>query len=90
MIGKITTGSDFRGLVNYLLDPTKQPQVISTNLINDPEDMIWELEMCAEQNSRCKKPVKHISIGFAPEDGVVFDQTIYDEDAGYIMPAYPN
>lgn len=78
MIGKITTGSDFRGLVDYLLEPTKEPQVLTTNLFPDRLDMIWELELCAQQNTRCKKPVKHISIGFAPEDGKVLDQTIYD------------
>ena len=94
MIGNISTGSCFKGLVNYLLDPTKQPQVIDTNLTGDRDEMIWELDRCAEQNSRCKKPVKHISIGFALEDGKILDQTIYGivdrvlEDLGYSSNQY--
>ena len=94
MIGNINTGSCFKGLVNYLLDPTKQPQVIDTNLTGDRSEMIWELDRCAEQNSRCKKRVKHISIGFAPEDGKILDQTIYGivdrvlEDLGYSSNQY--
>ncbi len=78
MIGKITTGKDFRGLVDYLLDPTKTPEIIDTNMPQDRLDMIWELEYCAQLNPRCKKPVKHISLSFAPEDGKVLNQTIYD------------
>jgi Relaxase/Mobilisation nuclease domain len=70
MIGNITTGKDFRGLVDYLLDPTKTPVLIDTNLAGfDRREMIAELKLCAEQNYRCQKPVKHISVAFAPEDG---------------------
>ena len=79
MIGKITTGKDFRGLVNYLLDPTKTPQILDTNLSwLDRNDMIWELDTCAKQRPNCKKPVKHISLSFAPDDGHLLDQTILD------------
>ncbi|NJK58192.1 MAG: relaxase/mobilization nuclease domain-containing protein [Pleurocapsa sp. SU_5_0] len=70
MIGNITTGKDFRGIVDYLLDPTKTPVLIDTNLAGcDRHEMIAELKLCAEQNYRCQKPVKHISVAFAPEDG---------------------
>ena len=79
MIGKITTGKDFGGLVNYLLDPSKTPQLIGTNLLSQkPNDMIEELEWISSQNTRCKKPVKHISLSFAPQDGEVLDQIVYD------------
>ena len=79
MIGKITTGKDFRGIVNYLLDPTKTPKIIDSNILGENrKDIIWELNLCAELNSGCKKPVKHISLSFAPTDGYLFDQTILD------------
>lgn len=70
MIGKITTGQSFNGLVNYLLDPIKAPEIVDTNLAStDRLTMIWELNACAHQRQSCKKPVKHISIAFAPQDG---------------------
>ena len=79
MIGKITTGKDFCGIVNYLLDPTKTPKIIDSNILGENrKDLIWSLNLCAELNSGCKKPVKHISLSFAPTDGHLFDQTILD------------
>ena len=77
MIGKITTGSCFRGLVNYLLDSNKVPQIIDTNLAGcDRNTMTWELNTCASQRPSTKKPVKHISVGFAPDDGELNSKTI--------------
>ncbi len=40
--------------------------------------MIWELNACAKQRPSCKKPVKHISLSFAPADSDLLDQTILD------------
>ncbi|WP_052056077.1 relaxase/mobilization nuclease domain-containing protein [Myxosarcina sp. GI1] len=77
MIGNISTGSDFRGLVDYLLDPSKTPQIVDTNLAGgDRNTMTWELDTCASQRLSTKKPVKHISIGFAPNDGRLNSKTI--------------
>ncbi|PSB06672.1 hypothetical protein C7B62_22265 [Pleurocapsa sp. CCALA 161] len=77
MIGNINTGGDFRGLVNYLLDPSKTPQIIDTNLAGgDRNTMTWELDTCANQRPSTKKPVKHISVGFAPDDGQLDRETI--------------
>ena len=77
MIGNINTGSDFRGLVDYLLDPSKTPQIVDTNLAGlDRNTMTWELDTCASQRPSTKKPVKHISIGFSPNDGQLNSETI--------------
>ena len=38
--------------------------------------MTWELDTCANQRPSTKKPVKHISIGFAPDDGLLSSETI--------------
>ena len=90
MIGNITTGSCFRGLVDYLLDPCKTPQIIDTNLSGcDRTTMTWELNTCAAQRPSTKKPVKHISVGFTPDDGKVNPETIEEialaivEELGY-------
>ena len=73
----MNTGSDFRGLVNYLLDPSKTPQIVDTNLAgSDRNTMTWELNTCASQRPSTKKPVKHISVGFAPDDGELNSKTI--------------
>ena len=77
MIGKINTGSDFRGLIDYLLDPGKTPQIVDTNLAGlDRNTMFWELNACANQRPSTEKPVKHISVGFAPDDGQLEHETI--------------
>jgi stress-induced morphogen len=77
VIGNINTGGDFRGLVNYLLDPSKTPKIIDTNLAGgDRNTMTWELDTCANQRPSTKKPVKHISVGFAPDDGQLDRETI--------------
>ena len=77
MIGNISTGSDFRGLVDYLLDPSKTPQIVDTNLASEDRNTItWELDTCANQRPSTKKPVKHISVGFAPDDGELDRETI--------------
>ena len=77
MIGNINTGSDFRGLVNYLLNSSKTPQIVDTNLAGcDRNTITWELDTCAKQRPSTKKPVKHISVGFAPDDGELEPETI--------------
>ena len=77
MIGNINTGRDFRGLINYLLDPSKTPQIVDTNLAGgDRNTITWELDTCAKQRPSTKKPVKHISVGFAPDDGELEPETI--------------
>jgi hypothetical protein len=90
VIGKIITGSSFRGLVNYLLDPSKTPEIISTNLAGtDRNTMIWELNACGSQRPTTKKPVKHISIGFAPDDNSLDPGTI-DEIAQAVIDISEN
>lgn len=76
MIGKITTGAEFTGLIDYLLDPTKTPQILTTNLNGTSRNqLLSELEYCAAQRPTTKKPVKHLMIAFAPTDGKIDDPT---------------
>lgn len=71
MIAKITKGSGFGGVVRYVLDPKKNP-VILTGAKNcwgeNAEDIALELTEVAKFRPTTKLPVRHYSIGFSEED----------------------
>jgi Relaxase/Mobilisation nuclease domain len=72
MIGNVTRGQDFRGLLAYLLHPDKNATILDKNLASSTvNQMAREFEMIAAKNVRVKAKVKHISIAFAPADGEV-------------------
>ncbi len=76
MIGKITTGSNFDRLFRYLLKDNKQARiVIGARLLLEPDakELASQFNWIASTRPTTKKPVKHISIGFAPTDGKVDD-----------------
>ena len=78
MIGKITTGSSFDRLFRYLLKDNKQAQIIGGDrLLLEPNatEIASQFNWIASTRPTTKKPVKHISIGFAPTDGEVDDST---------------
>lgn len=73
-IGKINRGSGFRGVLNYLLDPNKKPRIISDCLVGStPAELAREFRIIANLRPSVKKPARHFSISFAPEDGEVDD-----------------
>ncbi|BAU67428.1 Relaxase/mobilization nuclease family protein (plasmid) [Stanieria sp. NIES-3757] len=74
MIGKITTGSNFERLFKYLLRDNKQARILSGDrllLEPDAKELASQFSWIASTRPTTKKPVKHISIGFAPTDGKV-------------------
>jgi Relaxase/Mobilisation nuclease domain len=74
MIGKISKGCGFGGVLSYLLDPAKQPRIISNCMFGTQVDeLAREFRSISNQNPRTTKPVRHFSIAFAPEDGSVDD-----------------
>lgn len=76
MIGKITTGSNFDRLFRYLLKDDKQARLIGGDrLLLEPnaKELASQFNWIASTRPTTKKPVKHLSIGFAPTDGVVDD-----------------
>jgi hypothetical protein len=76
MIGKIKTGRDFGGLFKYLLHPSKKAEIIGGNIEGrNSWELTQEFRNCAAQRTTTTKPVKHISIGFAPTDGQVARET---------------
>lgn len=72
MIGNITKGSDFGGICTYLLHPDKESQIIGGNVAGTtPGELEAEFMAFASLNQRVRKVVNHLSLGFAPEDGLV-------------------
>ncbi|REL39135.1 hypothetical protein DYD21_04040 [Rhodohalobacter sp. SW132] len=68
MIGKISSGASFGGLIRYITDPEKQQWIDSRNLlVTRPPDVIQEMDMVANR-SRATSPVYHISVSWNPND----------------------
>ena len=71
MIGKITKGSGFGGVFAYILDKDKKPVLLkeAQQCFSDtPEELAREFQYIANGRHRTTQPVRHFSIGFAPED----------------------
>lgn len=74
MIGKITTGSNFRPLMFYLLKKEKNPRIIGGNMLTrTAHHLAKEFTNQAELRPTTRKPVKHYAIAFAPSDGRLDD-----------------
>jgi Relaxase/Mobilisation nuclease domain len=71
MISKTTHGDDFQGLLNYLLNETKQAEIIAPFMVGDnPKDLAQEFAAVADLRPSTRLPVRHISLSFAPGDVV--------------------
>ena len=70
MIAKITTGGDFNGAVNYILDPKKAPELLIGEgvRLKNTNSITKSFVAQAELNSRVSKPVGHISLDFSVQD----------------------
>src|SRR5690606_32711195 len=70
MVGKVTSGSSFSGLANYL---TGRPERVAWTeprwlLGTDPKEIARGREAAAGQSSRVETPVYHLSISFGAGD----------------------
>lgn len=70
MMAKITKGSDFKGLVDYILDKDKNAQVIASDgLFMEKKDTIaMSFNVQCQMNNKVSKPVGHIALSFSKED----------------------
>ncbi len=70
MIAKITTGGDFAGAVNYILDSKKAPELLIGEgvRLKNLNSIIKSFVAQTELNSRVTKPVGHISLDFSVQD----------------------
>jgi Relaxase/Mobilisation nuclease domain len=75
-IGKISKGKGFGGVLGYLLDPDKNPRIISGCMTySKPADLAREFRLVSNLRPSVARPVRHFSISFAPEDGAIDDLT---------------
>ncbi len=78
MIGKITTGSNFNRLFGYLLKDDKEARILGGDRVffePDAKALASQFNWIASARPTTKKPVKHFSIGFAPADRRVDEET---------------
>lgn len=70
MIAKITKGSNFAGVLRYILNPDKHAELIDSSgvRLKDIDTIIQSFERQKELNPRIGKPVGHISLDFSAQD----------------------
>jgi len=75
MMTKITKGTSFSGLLNYILDDKKNAEIIAIEGVSDFDKnaMIRGFELQASMNTRVEKKVGHISLNFLKEDFAKLD-----------------
>jgi hypothetical protein len=72
VIGRISKGRGFNGIMNYLLDKDKTPVIIGGCMVNEnPNEIAREFRSIANLRLNVQNPVRHFSISFAPEDGII-------------------
>lgn len=69
-MAKITKGSDFKGVVDYILDKNKGTQIVaSEGLFMENKDTIaMSFNVQRQINDKVSKPVGHIALSFSKED----------------------
>lgn len=70
MIAKITKGSSFRGVVNYILDKEKDAKILACDglFAEDKDTIAMSFEAQSKMNPKVTKSVGHISLAFSKED----------------------
>ncbi|WP_321515405.1 relaxase/mobilization nuclease domain-containing protein [Marinifilum fragile] len=94
MIGRITTGKDIKGLLEYLFKDDSE--ILQKTVLSDGVDRItWEFNMLSQCNQRIEKPIKHFVLSFAKSDEEKLDNEKlieiadkYLEDMGYMKNQY--
>ena len=70
MMAKITKGSDFKGVVDYILDKDKNAQVAAYDglFIESKETITMSFNAQSRMNGKVTKPIGHIALSFSKED----------------------
>ena len=70
MMAKIVKGSDFKGVVDYILDKNKNAQVVAYEglFMENRETIAMSFNAQSGMNDRVAKPVGHIALSFSKED----------------------
>ena len=70
MMAKIVKGSDFKGVVEYILDKNKGTQLVMYEglFIENNETIAMSFNAQSRMNDKVTKPVGHIALSFSKED----------------------
>ena len=70
MIAKIVKGSNFKGVVDYILDKEKDAKILVCDglFAENKETIAGSFEAQARMNPRVTKPIGHISLAFSKKD----------------------
>ena len=70
MMAKIVKGSDFKGVVDYILDKGKNAQVVAYDglFMENKETIAMNFNAQSLMNGNVAKPVGHIALSFSKED----------------------
>ena len=70
MMAKIVKGSDFRGVVDYILDKDKTAQVVAYDglFMENKDTIAMSFNVQWQMNGKVTKPVGHIALSFSKED----------------------
>ena len=70
MLAKIVKGSDFKGVVDYILDKGKNAQVVAYDglFMENKETIAMSFNAQSLMNGNVAKPVGHIALSFSKED----------------------
>lgn len=69
-MAKIVKGSDFKGVVDYILDKSKGTQVVAYDglFMENKETIAMSFNIQSQINGKVAKPVGHIALSFSKED----------------------
>ena len=70
MMAKIVKGSDFKGVVDYILDKGKATQLVAQEglFLENRETIAMSFNAQSRMNGKVAKPVGHIALSFSRED----------------------
>ena len=70
MMAKITKGSDFKGVVDYIIDKDKGTQIVAADglFMENKGTIAMSFNVQRQMNSKVSKPVGHIALSFSKED----------------------
>jgi len=70
MVAKIVKGQSFKGVINYVLDRTKQTEILAAEglRLKSKESIIRSFNTQAGMNPKVSKMVGHISLDFSAQD----------------------
>ena len=70
MMAKITKGSDFKGVVDYIIDKNKNTQIVAADglFMENKDTITMSFNVQWQMNNKVSKPVGHIALSFSKED----------------------